>query len=157
VTTIVADQKAGYMAADRMATSNDGDVITEYPKIRQILIEGQFHLVACAGHEGPAQIFEDWYEFGAWDEPPEPMSHLDAADDFTAVILKPDCTLWLADKFMRPYRIHSRWYAAGSGGVFAWAVLVAGCGVNKAMETAIEMDPNSGLGFDVVYLMDINK
>ena len=59
---------------------------------------------------------------------------------------------WVADKFMRPYEIHSRWYATGTGGPFAWAVLMAGCGIEKAMETALKMDPNSGFGFDLEYL-----
>ena len=156
MTTIVADQEMGYLAADRKAVSNDGEVNTLYPKIRQIEIDGEIHLVAYSGNEGPAQIFEEWYEFGDWDEPLDSMESLDEEEDFTAVILQPDGTLMLADKFMRPYLIHERWYAAGTGGVFAWAVLKAGCGIARAMETAIEMDPNSGLGYDVVYLSDVN-
>ena len=50
---------------------------------------------------------------------------------------------------MRLTPIHHRWYAAGSGGVYAWAVLEAGCGIDKAMQTAIKMDPNSGFGYQI--------
>jgi len=147
MTTIVVDGEMGFMAADRMATSNDGDVACEYPKLRKC----GAGIIASAGHEAPATMFEEWFEHGDWDDPLDPLE-LGEADDFTAVMLLPNCEIWLADKFMRPYEIHTRWYAAGSGGVFAWAVLMAGCGIEKAMETAIKMDPNSGFGFDLEYL-----
>lgn len=146
MTTIVVDQEMMYIAADRMATSNDGDVACEYPKIRRT----PHGLIACAGNEGPSTIFEEWFEYGAWDEPLPTMEQIEDYDSFTAIMLLDD-GIWVADKFMRPYKIHSRWYAAGTGGPFAWAVLVAGCGIHKAMETAIKMDNNSGYGFDVEY------
>ncbi len=149
MTTIVVDSEMGYIAADRMATSNDGEVACEYPKIRKC----GAGIIACAGHEGPATIFEEWFEFGEWHEPLLPMEGLDIGDDFTAVMLTPDSEIWLADKFMRPYEWHTRWYAAGTGGVIAWAILEAGCGIEKAMKTAIKMDPSSGFGFDVEYLV----
>ncbi len=151
MTTIVVDAEMAYMAADRMATSNDGDVCCEYPKIRRC----EKGLIASAGNEGPATIFEDWFENGEWDEPLEPMEQLEEYDSFTAVMLIDD-QIWVADKFMRPYPIHSRWYAAGTGGPFAWAVLMAGCGIEKAMKTAIKMDPNSGFGHDIEYLHEIS-
>ena len=166
MTTIVVDREMGYMAADRMATSNDNDVAIECPKIREIEQADGVHLMACAGNEGPAQVFEDWYTYGDWDEPLETMESTDYDEGFTAVILTPKSEIWLADKFMRPYQIfgglphgqkRSRWYCAGSGGAFAWAVLWAGCGIEKAMNAAIEMDPNSGYGFDVVFLKDVNN
>lgn len=148
MTTIVVDGEMGYMAADRQASSNDGEVACLCPKIRRC----DAGLIACSGNEGPATIFEEWFEYGDWDSPLEPMETIDEDYDFTAVMLLPNCEIWLADKFMRPYEIHSRWYAAGSGGPFAWAVLEAGCGIEKAMSTAIKMDPNSGFGFDLEYL-----
>ena len=151
MTTIVVDSEIGYIAADRMATSNDGDVACEYPKIRR----GGDGLIACAGNEGPATIFEEWFLHDEWDEPLDSLGQLEEYDDFTAVILLNDGGIWVADKFMRPYQIHSRWYAAGSGGAFAWAVLMAGCGLEKAMETALKMDPNSGFGYDVEYLCEV--
>jgi len=75
-------------------------------------------------------------------------------DKFTTVILKPNCEIWVADHFYRPYRVHSRWYCTGTGGPFAWAILRAGCGIEKAMSTAIEMDPHSGFGYDIERLED---
>lgn len=140
------------MAADRQATSNECDVAIECPKIRRVEMDDGVHLVASAGNEAPATIFEDWYAQGDWDEPPDDMSSIEDEDSFTTLILTPKSEIWVADKFCKPVRIHSRWYAIGSGGAFAWAVLVAGCGIDKAMETAIKMDPHSGFGFDVVFL-----
>lgn len=135
-----------------MATSNDCDAAIVCPKIRQIEFDDEIHLVACAGHEGPSMLFEEWYEFGDWDADPIEISE---GEEFTAVILTPG-GLFVADRFLRPYKIESRFYAAGTGGPFAWAVLAAGCGVAKAMETAIALDPNSDFGYDVEYLADVN-
>lgn len=157
MTTIVCDQEMGYMAADRQATSNDCEVAIECPKIRQIEMTDGIHLVASAGNESPATIFEDWYTSGDWDEPPDDFSSIDEEDSFTSIILTPNSEIWVADKFCKPCRIHSRWYAIGTGGPFAWAALVAGCGIERAMETAIKMDPHSGFDFDLVYLSDVNQ
>ena len=163
MTTIVVDRKMGYMAADRMASSNDCDVAIECPKIRKIELSDGIHLMACAGMESSAQIFENWYEFGDWDEPCQTMENTEPEDDFTAIILTPKCEIWLADKFMCPHPVfhnlphgnkRRRWYAAGSGGPFAWAVLWAGCGIDRSMETAIEMDPSSGYGYDIEYIRE---
>lgn len=152
MTTIVADQRLGYLAADRQSTSNDGDVACECLKIRKVTLHDGVHLLASSGHEGPATIFETWYESGDWDEPPESMESLEGDDEFTTVILNARSEIWLVDKFMQPYRCYSRRYATGSGGPFAWAVLEADCEIGKAMEVALRMDPHSGFGFDVMYL-----
>ncbi len=156
MTTIVVDQEMGYMAADRQAVSNDGDVTIECPKLLQIEVPEGICLVASSGNEGPATIVEKWIAEGDWDEPLDPWESLDEEDAFTTLLLMPDCELWIIDKFCIPSRIYSRWYGTGTGGSFAWAILRAGCGIAKAMETAIDMDPNSGLGYDVVYLSDVN-
>lgn len=152
MTTIVVDQKMGYMAADRMITSNDGDVaIACETKIEQVEIGGDLYLVGISGMEGSGEYFMEWFRDGDWDLPPEPIYDVYQEDAFTAVVLGPD-GIFIADYFCLLTPIHHRWYASGSGGVFAWAVLEAGCGIKKAMETALRMDPNSGFGYDVVYL-----
>ncbi len=157
MTTIVVDREMGYIAADRMSTSNDSEVAIECPKIHKLELPDGIHLIACAGAEGSSQIFENWYESGDWEDPIDALNE----DDFTAIILTPDYDIWIADKFMCPYQLYPglphgkrrrRWYAAGTGGPFAWAVLWAGCGIDVAMETAIAMDPSSGYGFDIEYL-----
>lgn len=150
MTTIVADRELGLMAADRMITANDGEVaIACETKIEFI----QGYLVGCAGLEGPAIYFMEWLENGDWEEPPEPIYDIAPDDDFSALLLGPD-GLWVADKFCRLSKIDHRRYAAGSGGVFAWAVLEAGCGIEKAMETAIKLDPHSGFGYEIAYIED---
>ena len=163
MTTIVVDREMGYMAADRRSTSNDCDVAIECSKIRKIELSDGIHLMACAGMESSAQIFENWYTHGDWNEQLQTMENTDPEDDFTAVILTPDYEIWIADKFLCPYQVYAnvphgkrrkRWYCAGSGGSFAWAVLWAGCGIENAMETAMAMDPNSGYGYDIEYLAD---
>ncbi len=128
MTTIVVDSKIGYMAADRMATSNDCDVCIECPKIKRVTLSDGDHLMASAGHEGSAQIFEEWYESDD-DECLDPLEDMEDIDKFTTVILTPAHEIWLADHFYRMYRVHSRWYAAGRGSSFACAILEAGCGI----------------------------
>ncbi len=152
MTTIVADQKRGYMAADHMAVSNDGEIVMPCEtKINQIEIGGDRYLVGLSGLEGPGEIFLDWFENGDWDDPLEPISNLEDNDDFSVVVLGPE-GIEVVDKFMRLTHIDSRYYGIGSGGVLAWAVLIAGCDIKTAMNTAIEMDPNTGFGYEVVEL-----
>jgi ATP-dependent protease HslVU (ClpYQ) peptidase subunit len=154
MTTIVADLTMGYMAADRRVTSNDGNVIMACPtKIERVTIGGDKYLVGLAGLEGPGLTWMEWFTDGSWDEPPEPMLNLEPEDSFSVLVLGTG-KMWVVDKFMRMERLYDRWYGIGSGGTLAWAVLKAGCGVRKAMETAISMDSNSGGGFDVVFLTD---
>ena len=56
MTTIVVDRDMGYMAADLMATANDGEVAMSCDtKIESINIGGDHYLVGAAGMEGPAE------------------------------------------------------------------------------------------------------
>jgi len=152
MTTIVVDQRMGYMAADFQITTNDGEfAIPCETKIFEVDIGGDEYLVGLAGLESPGQIFLEWFEDGDWDEPLPAMETIDSDDDFSAVILGPG-GIQLADKFMRLTPIQYRWYAAGTGGPTAWAILEAGCGIVKAMETAVRLDPSSGFGFEVKFL-----
>lgn len=152
MTTIVVDKAMGLMAADRMVTTNDGEVaIACDTKIEEVTIGGDQYLVGVAGMEGPAEHFLDWFRDGDWDEPPSAWESLDDSESFTVVVLGPE-GIQIADKYMRLTPIHHRWYAVGSGGPYAWAVLEAGCGIDKAMATAIKMDPNSGFGYQVRHL-----
>jgi len=155
MTTIVADKTMCYMAADRMVTTNDGEIaISCETKIEEVSIGGDLYLVGLAGLEGPGLYFLEWFKDGSWDEPPEPIS-VDAGEEFSILILGPhtDPQIQVADRFCRLSRIDHRWYAVGSGGTHAWAILEAGVGVDKAMATAIKMDPNSGFGYQVRHLV----
>lgn len=148
MTTIVVDRDMGYMAADLMVTANDGDVAMRCDtKIEEVRIGGDLYLVGSAGLEGPGEVFLEWFRDGEWDEPPDPIV-IDEEEDFSVLMLGPK-GIHVVDRFFRMTPIHNRWYAIGSGGVYAWAVLEAGCGIDKAMETAIKMDPNSGFGYQV--------
>ena len=152
MTTIVVDQVMGYMAADRMVTSNDGEyAIACDTKILPVEIGGDQYLVGLAGLEGPGLIFLDWFTNGDWDEPPEPIVGLEEEDVFSVIILGPN-GIEIADKFRRLEPIQNRWYAAGTGGPIAWAILEAGIGIHKAMETAIRLDPSSGFGYQIINL-----
>jgi hypothetical protein len=152
MTTIVVDQEMGFMAADRMITSNDGEyAIPCETKIFEVKIGGDLYLVGLAGLEGSGEYFLNWFRTGEWDEPPEPIYDIYQEDDFTAVVLGP-AGIEIADKFCLLTPIQHRWYGAGTGGPIAWAILEAGCGIQKAMETAIRLDPNSGFGYEVKRL-----
>jgi ATP-dependent protease HslVU (ClpYQ) peptidase subunit len=149
MTTLVVDKEMGLMAADRMVTTNDGDIaISCETKIERVDIGGDHYLVGMAGMEGPAEHFLEWFREGDWDELPSAWEGLEDHEAFSVVVLGPG-GIQVADKFMRLTPIHHRWYAIGSGGPFAWAVLEAGCGIDKAMQTALKMDPNSGFGYQV--------
>lgn len=149
MTTIVVDKAMGIMAADRMVTTNDGEVaIACDTKIEEVEIGGDLYLVGMAGMEGPAEHFLEWFRDGDWDDPPSAWESLGDDEAFTVIVLGPE-GIQVADKFMRLTPIHHRWYAIGSGGPYAWAILEAGCGIDKAMATAIRMDPNSGFGYQV--------
>ena len=152
MTTIVADQDMGWMAADFMVTANDGEVpYACETKIEEVWIGGDLYLVGAAGLEGPAMYFMEWLETGEWDEPPEPIYDIGPDDDFSVLVLGAE-GMWVVDKFCRLSPVHHRWYAIGSGGAYAWSILEAGCGVEKAVSTAVRMDPNSGFGFEVKRL-----
>lgn len=152
MTTIVADLTMGRMAADRRVTTNDGEILATCPcKIERLEIGGDEYLVGLAGLEGPGLIFMEWLEQGEWDEPPDPIYDIEDDDDFTILMLSAG-EMWVVDKFMRMVPVHDRWYGIGTGGNLAWAVLMAGCGMHPAMQTAIKMDPSSGDGYDIWYL-----
>ena len=142
----------GYMAADFMVTTNDGDMtIGCETKIYEVDIGGDRYLVGLAGLEGPGYIFLDWFENGDWDEPPDPVYDIPDEDDFSVLILGLN-GIHIVDKWMRMDPIYNRWYGVGSGSAAAWAILEAGVGRDKAMETAVRLDPSSGFGYEVKYL-----
>jgi hypothetical protein len=142
----------GYMAADFQITSNDGEyAIPCDTKIYEVSIGGDLYLVGLAGLESPGQVFLEWFVDGDWDEPLPTMESIDADDDFTGIVLGPE-GIQIVDKFMRLTNIQHRWYSAGTGGPIAWAILEAGCGIQKAMETAVRLDPSSGFGYEVKFL-----
>lgn len=143
----------GFMAADRQVTTNDGEImIACETKIERI---GEY-LVGAAGLEGPAEHFLEWMRFGDWDDPPSPWETLSDEDSFSILILGPE-GIFVVDKFMRMTPIHHRWYAVGTGGPLAWAVLEAGCGIDLAMETALRLDPSSGFGFQVRHRKEADR
>jgi hypothetical protein len=152
MTTIVVDQVMGYMASDFCVTSNDGEFTHKMrSKIEEVDIGGDRYLLGASGLEGPGLIFLDWFKSGDWDEPLEPMLGLEEADDFTVVGLSKG-GLFVVDKFMRMVPWDNRWYGTGSGAAAAWAILEAGVGVVRAMQTALRLDGSSGFGFEVKYL-----
>lgn len=152
MTTIVVDQEMGYMAADKQITTNDGEIaIACDTKIEQVKIGGDLYLVGLAGLETSAKYFMNWFENEPWDEPPIPIYDIYPEDDFSALVLGPD-GISIADKFCLLTPIDHRWYAVGSGGIIAWSILEAGCGIHKAMETACRLDTSTGFGYEVIYL-----
>ena len=152
MTTIVADRAMGYIAGDFQCTSNDGEFAFDMgTKIEEVEIGGDEYLIGLAGLEGPGFIFLEWFRNGSWDEPCEPIYDIADGDDFSAIVLGPD-GMFVVDKFMQLVPVKNRWYGVGSGSTIAWAILEAGCGISKAMETAIKLDPNSGFGYEVKYL-----
>lgn len=150
MTTVAVDRLVGVMGADRRQTSNDHGVPMSCGKIEAVEVEGGVALVGCAGDEGPISLFLDWYQYDD-DENPEPID-LDEDEDFSAVILMPDHTIMVCDRYLRPYEVNNRYYCIGSGGAFAWGALAGGCDMRKAIEVAIACDPYSGNGYDIITI-----
>lgn len=152
MTTIIVDQELGFMAADKMVTANEAEfAIPCDTKIQRVKVGADKYLVGLAGLESSGQYFLNWFERDEWDWPPEPLSEIEDADTFSVIVLGPR-GIEIADKFCLLTPIQYRWYAVGTGGPIAWAILEAGCDIHKAMETALRMDPSSGFGYEVKYL-----
>ena len=158
MTTIIVDSRVGVMGADRRQVSNDSDIVMQGAcKINKIELDDGIHLVACSGHESPAAIFLEWYEWGDDDKPLDALElNEDEDEGFEGVVLTPQADILIADRFMVPYKIPDRFYGSGTGGPYAWSVLKAGCGIEKALKTAISLDPFSGEGYDIVSLHDVD-
>ena len=150
MTTILIDSKVGFIAADRRHTDNEyTTILSGAVKIKTARIGGHTHYMASSGHESTGAIMEDWYAHGEWDA--DPMD-IDEGFESTTLVLTHDGRILEIDRYLRPQEIPHRFAATGSGGLIARSVLEAGCGVLKAMRTAIKLDNGSGYPFDVFYL-----
>lgn len=146
MTTIAVDARRGLIGADCMATSNDCDVAIPCKKISRVFSDDWQGWVASSGNEAPALMVETWLQ-GTADQPD--FTSIDDEDSFTTVILTDEREIWLVDKFCYPYMIYSDFYATGTGGSFAWAILEAGLELEAALEVAIRLDPHSGMGVQI--------
>ena len=116
MTTIIVDSRVGVMGADRRQVSNDSDIVMQGAcKINKIELDDGIHLVACSGHESPAAIFLEWYEWGDDDKPLDALElNEDEDEGFEGVVLTPQADILIADRFMVPYKIPDRFYGSGT-------------------------------------------
>lgn len=142
MTTVIVDARAGVIASDNMATTNEGDIPIYCQKIFPITKgpnKGDF--VGSVGIEGPFYVFLDAYTGG---DNLEPLN-AGESDAFEAVILKSDGRIFVADHWMRPYELETAIYGSGSGGGYAMAAMLAGATIEESLLIACAMDSGSNM------------
>jgi hypothetical protein len=91
-------------------------------------------LLGAAGDAGDIQAFHRWASEGFL--PVEPKDK--AQDAFSAMIVRPDGTIWSYDKTWRPERVFGDWYGCGAHVEFINGLMVAGIDAIGAVELAIK-------------------
>lgn len=106
-------------------------------------------IIGTAGESAPGLIFVDWY---GSDKPP-PSQLIDGEADFTCLILRPD-GLFEVDKWCRPDKVLSKFYAIGSGAKAALGAMHKGASAIEACEIACKIDPYCALPIVSMRLKD---
>jgi len=135
----------GVIAADTQETWDDGS-FTPCKKIYRISssdaeIDG--HIVALAGGSYSAEVFLEWYENGDWNDPPD-LVNLDADEDFEALVVKNDGTLWTCNRLFAFIPIKVDYFAMGSGGKAALGAMAVGATADEAVRAAMKHDCYTG-------------
>lgn len=132
------------LAADKMSCSAGyGYTVTKVHRLR----DGS--LVGFSGDGDGAMALLAWLE-AARNPAGYPEAQKD--NDTSAVVVRPDGTVWSYGKTPFPQRIECRFYAMGHGRDFALAAMHLGHDARKAVEVACALDAFCGCGIDVVEL-----
>jgi hypothetical protein len=141
--TIIA-YRDGVIAADSRVTVDTeagGTRMFRCEKLfRKTIKEGRKKvqvIIATSGESAPGLIFVDWY---GTDKPP-PAALIEGDADFSCLILRSD-GLYEADKYCRPEKIMSKFYAIGSGTKVALGAMEMGATAKQAAEIACKYDPH---------------
>jgi hypothetical protein len=89
-------------------------------------------LMGASGDSGDIQAFHKWATNGF------PEQQGKAEDVFSAMIVRPDGTIWSYDKTWRPERVFGDWYGCGAHVEFINGLMVAGIDAIGAVELAIK-------------------
>lgn len=126
----------GVLAADSRAYSGDKVPIGSKTKVHR-MADGSLLGVSTTSVGGD-QLIRRWVEAGSL-----PVASTDLKPDaFTALLVKPDGSVWYASDNMEwSGPLTGEFFAIGSGEQFALGALVMGASVERAVEAGIELDP----------------
>lgn len=137
-----------WLAADRRMNGGTGYQNASVTKIKR-LPSGA--LLGCYGGMSFCQAIFAWMEAGADPELADENWFEHEEMGAQAILIAPDRTIWLHEHVI-PIPIESPFYAVGSGGAYATAVMHLGYDARKAVEVASTYDSECGNGVDVLKL-----
>jgi ATP-dependent protease HslVU (ClpYQ) peptidase subunit len=140
MTTVAADARKGVMVADTMVS--DGDVKSKMTKI----IRHGDELIGVAGELCQVEPWLKWYRSGMRGRKPR-------SGTFSALVLGPSGLAHYegTDKTT----VEQEFFAIGSGGKAALALMHAGHSCQESVEVTCLVDANSSLPVQVEYLSGV--
>ena len=141
MTTICADKQRMVSDSKIIMVKNGGDTQFSGPK----LVRKQLVIIGVAGDSDDGDRFIKWY--GSRKRKPKPTA------EFEALVLTPK-GLYHYDDALSCNRVNDPWFAIGSGSHAALGALHAGCDLERAVEIASYVDPNTGLPCQIMSLID---
>lgn len=142
MTVIAWDGKT--LAADKMACSAGyGYTVTKLHRMRDGAI------VAFAGDGDGAMALLAWLNAA---QNPAAYPEAQKDNDTSALVVRPDGSVWSYGKTPYPQRIECARYAMGHGRDFALAAMHCGKSAREAVEVACELDVFCGNGIDTMEL-----
>jgi ATP-dependent protease HslVU (ClpYQ) peptidase subunit len=136
MTTIAWDGKT--LAGDRQTTWGGTPVRTrKVHKVRHP-VHGTW-LFGCAGSAFDCAAFERWAN-GLGQEV--------VFSEFRVLAIHESGSIWAADESMKWLRLNVERWAIGSGSDYALGAMVAGRSSREAVQVAMELDVNTGIGVD---------
>jgi len=151
VTTIAI--RDGVIAADTQETWEDGS-FTPCVKLYRMPWDAEDvagHIVGLAGGSYAGELFLEWYRDGDRDEKPD-LTNLDLEEDFEAIVLRPDGTLWSCNRLFTFIPHKTEYFATGSGGKVALGAMAMGATAEEAVAAAIKHDCYTGGDIQVMTI-----
>lgn len=119
--------KDGVMVGDTQATG------AYHSRVRKIARTPDGSLIGACGNVDECQGIAAWLVGGSEGKPP-------SMSNSTVLMLRADGTIWLAEQAFRPYRVHSKFAAIGSGSAVAMGAMEAGASALQAVKIAAKHD-----------------
>jgi len=145
----------GVIAADTQETWEDGSFTpcVKLYRMPKSVAEVGGHIVGLAGGSYAGELFLEWYQVGDWDNPPD-LVNLDLEEDFEAIIVKPDGSLWSCNRLFAFIPHKTEYFATGSGGKVALGAMAMGATAEEAVRAAIKHDCYTGGRVQTIGVMD---
>lgn len=148
MTTIAVRLDEAIMVSDSQVTLEHKGI--NYPAVKIVKRGGQ--LIGAAGHAGDCTRFIKWAASKFTDKEPKWAEDEGAEDAVTGIVLREDGIYIWSQGDPEPEKIEADFYAIGSGGKAARAVMELGHGAEKAVEVACKVDPYSSPPLQVLKL-----